>query len=119
MKEDNSYKRWTDMSLEIQHRAAADPNMHVLNGRGLLNQFEHRFTFVQNEPRGARSREVGRTKHSRIVCRPDGRYTATLRFDACEPQLLSAILAEVRRVVKYAIDDNEQQRITTTREAKK
>lgn len=105
--EKRNYKRWSDVNLELMHREGVDPNMHVLSGRGLLNQHEQRFMFIQNEPRGPRSVEVGRTKHCRIVRRPDGKYTATLRFGAGESQILAALLAEVRRVTKYAIDDAE------------
>lgn len=109
MSEVKNYKKWSDMAVELQHRQEVNPDMHVLNGKGLLNQHESRFTFIQNEPRGPRSVEVGRTKHCRIVRRPDGKYTATLRFGAGEQQLLAALLAEIRRVTKMAQEDMETQ----------
>lgn len=102
------YRRFSDYSLEMM--AQDEPNMVILRGKGLLNQEEARFTFVQNPPRGARSVEVGRTAHSRSVRRPDGLYTVTFRFDASEKQVLPALLAEVRSVVKNAQADREVQK---------
>ena len=84
-----------------------EPHMKILNGRALLNSVESRLMFVHNPPRGPRSKEVGRTKHARIVRRPDGLYTVTIRFDAREKLILSALLSEVRRLQKYAADDLE------------
>ena len=101
-------KRFSDYSLEMQSHD--EPNMAILRGKGLLNQQEHRFTFVQNAPRGPRSVEVGRTQHCRFVRRPDGMYTATLRFDAGEKFILSALLSEVRSIAKQAQADMEVQK---------
>lgn len=105
---ESSYKKFSDYSLEMQSHD--EPNMAILRGKGLLNQQEHRFTFVQNAPRGPRSVEVGRTRHCRFVRRPDGLYTATFRFDAGEKYVLSALLAEVRSVTKQAQEDREAQK---------
>ena len=79
--------------------------MRVLRGRALLNQSESRFTFVQNEPTRVRSKQVYRTEHSRLVRRPDGKYTLTLRFDAGEKYVVSALQAEVRNAAKMAVND--------------
>lgn len=100
---ETKYKRFSDYTLEMQ--AQEDSNMNVLRGKGLLNVNESRFTFVQNAPRGPRSVEVGRTAHSRFVRRPDGLYTATLRFDAGEKYILAALIAEVRSIAKVAQAD--------------
>lgn len=102
---EKQYKRFSDYSLEMM--AQDDVNMVILRGKGLLNQQESRFTFVQNAPRGARSVEIGRTAHSRSVRRPDGLYTVTFRFDAGEKQVLPALLAEIRTIVKNAQTDKE------------
>lgn len=102
------YKKFSDYSLEMMSQD--NPNMSVLRGKGLLNVQESRFTFVQNEPRGPRSVEVGRTAHSRFVRRPDGMYTATIRFDAGEKNILPALIAEVRSIAKSAQIDLEAQK---------
>lgn len=105
---EKKYKRFSDYSLEMMTQD--DANMTILRGKGLLNQQESRFTFVQNSPRGPRSVEVCRTAHSRSVRRPDGLYTVTFRFDASEKMVLPALLAEVRSVVKNAQADREVQK---------
>lgn len=51
---------------------------------------------VENEPRRHKSREVGRSIHSRMVRRPDGRYTLTFRFSSEESRLREQLVAEVR-----------------------
>lgn len=107
---ERSYKKYSDYSLEMMSQDNA--NMSVLRGKGLLNLQESRFTFVQNEPRGPRSVEVGRTAHARFVRRPDGLYTATLRFDAGEKFILPALIAEVRAIAKSAQADWEAMKAT-------
>ena len=103
-----TYQKYTDFSVEMN--AQEEANMNVIRGKGLLNTHEHRFTFVENPPRGPRSVEVGRTKHCRFVRRPDGEYTATLRFAAGEKYLLAALIAEVRSVYKQASEDYEKRK---------
>ena len=102
---ERKYQKYSDYSLEIMTQDA--PNMNVIRGKGLLNVHESRFTFVQNPPRGPRSVEVGRTAHSRFVRRPDGLYTATLRFDASEKYVVAALIAEVRSIARIAQADFE------------
>lgn len=97
------YKKFGDYSIEMMSQQ--ESNMRVLRGKGLLNVQEARFTFVQNPPRGPRSVEVGRCKHARIVRRPDGMYTVTLRFDAKEKYILAALISEVRNCVNFAQED--------------
>lgn len=113
---ERKYRKYSDYSLEMMSEYA---NMSVIRGKGLLNVQESRFTFVQNEPRGPRSVEVGRTAHCRFVRRPDGLYTATLRFNAGEKNLLPALIAEVRTITKQAQADKEIQDRTAKEEEKK
>lgn len=95
------------MSVEMQTQKQR--NMVLLRGKALLNEDESRLTFIQNTPRGARSVEVGRSGHSRIVRRPDGLYTLTFRFDVKEKFLKESLLAEIREVVKLAEADKKVQ----------
>lgn len=103
MEQNHTYAKLSDMTVEISSQKNRD--MVILRGKSLLNEREHRMTFVQNPPRGVRSVEVRRTSHSRMVRRADGLYTLTFRFDASEKYLLSALQSEVRAVAKAAIDD--------------
>lgn len=76
------------------------PNMRVMRGKALFDDEASDFKFVENEPRGPRSQEVGRTNHSRFVRRPDGNYTITLRCNGNEKYLQETLVAEVREIVK-------------------
>lgn len=87
-----------DMSVDM-YTVDADPENKLLRGRALLNPQKKEFAFVQNTPRGPRSVEVGRTLHSRYVCRPDGGYTVTVRFGAEEKNIREQLLAETRQMV--------------------
>lgn len=92
------YKNMTNMSVDM-YTVDADPENKLLRGRALLNPHKKEFAFVQNTPRGPRSVEVGRTLHSRFVCRPDGDYTVTVRFGAEEKNIREQLLAETRQIV--------------------
>lgn len=104
---DYVFSKLEDMTVSMQTQEQR--NMTVLRGKALLNECEQRFTFIQNAPRGARSVEIGRSDHSRIVRRPDGLYTLTFRFDARERFLKELLLSEVRSVVRLAAADLKKQ----------
>lgn len=93
------------MSVKIHSRADRQVEHHLLRGRALLTPEEGEFTFVENEPRGKRSVEIGRTLHSRFIRRPDGGYTVTFRFTGREDYLRSVFIAEVRDVVNGITKD--------------
>ena len=81
----------------------------LLRGRALLDFDSKKFVFAQNEPRGPRSTEVGRTMHSRLVRRPDSRYTLTFScMDGGEKQLREQLIAEVRDVMRMIGADMER-----------
>lgn len=64
--------------------------------------------FVENTPRGARSKEVMRTPHARMVRRPDGLYTVTFScLEAGEANLREQMLAEVRKLVTFMGEDKK------------
>lgn len=104
---DYVFSKLEDMTVSMQTQERK--NMIVLRGKALLNECEQRFTFIQNEPRGKRSVEIGRSDHSRIVRRPDGLYTLTFRFDAKERYVRELLLSEVRSMVKMAEADLKKQ----------
>ena len=92
------YTNMPNMSVDM-YTVDAAPENKLLRGRALLNPHKKEFAFVQNTPRGPRSVEVGRTLHSRYVCRPDGGYTVTVRFGAGEKNIREQLLAETRQIV--------------------
>lgn len=103
------YRRLEGVGLDVYTREEATEN-RLMRGRALLNSEKNEFIFAQNEPRGPRSKEVGRTYHSRFVRRPDGEYTVTLRFSADESDLRESLLAEVRTIVTAVKADRENER---------
>ena len=91
----------------------------LLRGRALLDVESKKFVFAQNEPRGPRSMEVGRTMHSRLVRRPDSRYTLTFScMDGGEKQLREQLIAEVRDVMRMINADLERQKRETQQNKK-
>lgn len=91
----------------------------LLRGRALLDVESRKFVFAQNEPRGPRSMEVGRTMHSRLVRRPDSRYTLTFScMDGGEKQLREQLIAEVRDVMRMINADLERQKRETQQNKK-
>ena len=92
------YTKHDNMSIDMYTLDEA-PTKKLLRGRALLNDEKREMTFVQNTPRGPRSVEVGRTLHSRYVCRPDGEYTVTVHFAANEGNIREQLLSETRTMV--------------------
>ena len=87
------------VSVEMHTRAEQMVPSRILRGRALYNEEDVRLTFVQNESRPNRSKEILRTAHSRCVLRPDGKYTLTFRFEGNEYLLRETLISEVRTVV--------------------
>lgn len=112
------YKTLRDMSVDM-YTLEEDPAMQLMRGRALLNPEKKEFAFVQNTPRGPRSVEVGRTLHSRYVCRPDGGYTVTMRFEADEKNLREQLLAETREIVTMTQDHQKRHKAEKKKEAKR
>ena len=93
--------------LDVSMHTLLEPNMRVMRGKALLDDEASDFKFVENEPRGPRSVEVGRTVHSRFVRRPDGMYTITFRCDAATKYLRETLTAEVAEIVKLITADKK------------
>jgi hypothetical protein len=102
-------EQYNRKKLDVSMHTLAEPNMRVMRGKALLDDEASDFKFVENEPRGPRSVEVGRTAHSRFVRRPDGMYTVTFRCDASTKYLREALTAEVAEIVKMITADKKAQ----------
>lgn len=110
------FSKLADMTVSMQTQE--QKNMTLLRGRALLCEADRRFTFIQNQPRGARSEEVGRSDHARVVRRPDGKYTLTFRFCAEEKMLKETLISEVRNLVEQVIKDAKEQKKEQLKEIK-
>lgn len=97
------FQKFSDYTLKIH--AQREAQGRLLRGRAVVTAEEAEMTFVENEPRGARSKEVARGAHYRMVRRPDGNYTLTIRFAVGEKYLTPVLQAEARDAVMKAIDD--------------
>jgi hypothetical protein len=78
-------KRLNNMSVVIN--AHENCNMKATGGRILLNEKEKQLLFMQNKPRGPRSKELMRTFHSKVSLLPCGDYKITLRFSMDEQNI--------------------------------
>ena len=76
-----------------------DIHLKPMSGKILVNVVERCQLFVENKPRGPRSVEIMRTPHSRMVRRPNGKYTLTFRFTAEEFCIAEQLLLEMRTIV--------------------
>ena len=101
MERKNEYRGAVSLAVQAQK----NPNMRVMRGKALLDVTAEDFKFVENEPRGPRSVEIGRTAHSRFVRRADEGYTITFRVTAGDKFLRESLTAEVAEVVKLVEAD--------------
>lgn len=101
---EREYTSVPDVNLDLHTVVGQPKNNCLLGGKSLYCPEAKRFTFVQNLPRGPRSIEVARGVHCRIVRRPDGKFTATFRFDIEEKYIGSTLTAELRNILIKAQD---------------
>lgn len=97
------YSKLSDMSVTL--KTQPQKNMTLLRGKAVINEEDKNMMFLQNEPRGPRSKEVWRTEHSRVVVRPDGDYTLTFRFSKGMPYLKSVLIAELRDAIDGVLNN--------------
>lgn len=98
------YTRLTGITVGMQTQE--ERNLQMLRGKMLLNEEENRLLFVQNRPRGPRSKEILRTAHSRLVRRNDGDYTLTFRFAADECDVMQALVEEMMDIADNKMFNN-------------
>lgn len=91
----------------------------VVGGKLLLWADSKEMTFVQNAPRGARSVEIGRTAHARLVRLVNGHYSVRLKFSADERQVGYQLIAEMREINKLSQTDRQKQSEKERKEAGK
>ena len=89
----------TEMTVLLESQQ--NYNLTVMHGKVLVNEEESYLSFEQNKPRGPRSAEVMRTKHARLVKRPDGAFTLTFRFTREEYGVGQQMIDELRKVVDF------------------
>lgn len=101
------------------HKRQEDVDKQIVGGKLLLWKASKELTFVQNAPRGARSVEIHRTAHARLVRLVDGRYSVRVRFAASERQVGYQLIAEMREINKAAAEDETKQKIENQQRERK
>lgn len=91
------------------HKRQEELDRQIVGGKLLLWKASKEVTFVQNAPRGARSVEIHRTAHARLVRLKDGRYSVRVRFAPTERQVGYQLIAEMREINKMAQEDEMKQ----------
>ncbi len=94
-----NYHQLTEMTVLLESQQ--NYNLTVMHGKVLVNEEESFLSFEQSKPRGPRSAEVMRTKHARLVKRPDGAFTLTFRFTREEYGVGQQMIDELRKVVDF------------------
>lgn len=98
------YKAYKDYMVEM-HTEGENPAHHLVRGRALLNPEESRLTFVENEKRQNRSKEISREERSRLVRRKDGWYTLTFRIAPNTKYLKESLVNEMRTQAEAILTD--------------
>lgn len=111
-------EKLTDFEVNLYKRQE-NIDKQIVGGKLLLWSDNKEMTFVQNAPRGARSVEIGRTAHARLVRLTNGHYSVRLRFSADERQVNYQLIAEIREINKMAAADREKQNEKEKKEAGK
>lgn len=101
-------EKFTDFEVNLYKRQE-NIDKQIVGGKLLLWSDHKEVTFVQNAPRGARSVEIGRTAHARLVRLTNGHYSVRLRFSADERQVNYQLIAEMREINKMAAEDKQKQ----------
>lgn len=117
--DDFEVTKWKDFIVKVHAKKGKQIPHHLLRGRALLNPEDYEMTFVENNPRGARSVEVGRTPHSRFVKRPDGAYTLTLRFRHDEKYIKEVLISEIRNALQQIKNSEEKSKVIEVSNQKK
>ena len=106
---DSTYQKFSDYTLKVLSREA-NATRRAFGAKVVILPEDSETWITENKPKGPSSKEVGRSIHSRIVRRLDGRYTLTFRFDADEKQLREQLLAEMRNMATVAIEDRQSRK---------
>lgn len=82
-----------------------------MGGKALFNEYEERFTFVENEKRKKRSKLLLATPHATLRLRESGIFSISITFEHDEKYVSASLLSEVRELVKKAkMEASKQQK---------
>ena len=96
-------KAFTHESIPNGMQNQKDCKLQVLKGKVLLNKEEGYLLIIPPIPRGPRSYEILRTRHSRLVQTPQGTFTLTFRFSPDEKNLRSSLKSEMKSIANNVL----------------
>lgn len=86
-----------------------DETLKSRRGKAFVNVVDKELTFIQDQPRGARATEVGRSLHGRMRKKPDGRYGLNFTFAMDEKFIKENLLVELRNLIRAEIESLKRQ----------
>ena len=86
-----------------------DDNLSSKRGKAFVNVKDKELVFIQDEPRGERSHEVGRSLHGRMRLKPDGKYGLNFTFAMDEKSIKESLLIELRNLIKAEVESLKRQ----------
>lgn len=96
-----------------------DETLKTRRGRALVNVVDKELTFIQDQPRGERSTEVGRSLHGRMRKKPNGRYGLNFTFSIEEKFIKENLLVELRNLIKAEAESLKRQQAKSRKEVEK
>ena len=104
----NSFKYHSLPNMTVGMQCQEERNLQVLHGKAILNEDDRSFLFFQNSPRGPRSNELFRTRHSRLVQTPKCTFTLTFRFSYNEKNLQSSLMSEMESIISNILNAGKE-----------
>lgn len=93
-----------------------DETLKIRRGKAFVNVVDKELTFIQDQPRGERSTEVGRSLHGRMRKKPNGRYGLNFTFAIDEKFIKENLLVELRNLIKAETESLKRQKAKTKKE---
>lgn len=104
----NNFKYHSLPNMTVAMLSQNDYDLQVLHGRIIPNEDDKSILFLQNAPRGPRSFELLRTRHSRLVQTPKGTITLTFRFSPDEKNLRSSLMSEMESIISNILNAGKE-----------
>lgn len=102
-----TYRRLKDICVDVySHEVTIEKRF--MCGKMFLNSEKGEVMFTQTQRKSVRSKEIGRTLHSRNIRRPDGTYQVTFRCNGNEKNLKNLLMAEVREIAIMIEEDRRR-----------
>lgn len=96
-----------------------DETFKTRRGKALVNVVDKELTFIQDQPRGDRSTEVGRSLHGRMRKKPNGKYGLNFTFSIDEKFVKENLIVELRNLLKAEEGSLKRQQAKSRKDVEK